>query len=57
MNFTVVQVTIDVMHEESCKRMFTNIIHLERDLGDLPKKLGKVIKKAIMKERKTEVSL
>jgi nitric oxide reductase activation protein len=57
MDFTVVQVTIDTMNEESCKRMFTNVIHLEKDLGDLPKKLGKVIKKAIMKERKTEVSL
>jgi hypothetical protein len=57
MNFTVVQVTIDTMNEESCKRMFTNVIHLEKDLGDLPKRLGKVIKKAIMKERKTEISL
>jgi nitric oxide reductase activation protein len=57
MDFTVVQVTIDTMNEENCKRMFTNVIHLEKDLGDLPKKLGKVIKKAIMKERKTEVSL
>jgi hypothetical protein len=57
MNFTVVQVTIDTMNEKSCRRMFTNIMHLEKDLGDLPKKLGKVIKKAIMKERKTELSL
>jgi len=57
MDFTVVQVTIDTMNEESCKRMFTNVIHLEKDLGDLPKKLGRVIKKAIMKKRKTEVSL
>jgi len=57
MDFTVVQITIDTMNEESCKRMFTNIIHLEKNLGDLPKKLGKVIKKAIMKDRKTEVSL
>jgi nitric oxide reductase activation protein len=57
MDFTVVQVTIDTMNEESCKRMFSNVIHLEKDLGDLPKKLGKVIKKAILKNRKTEVSI
>ena len=57
MDFTVVQVTIDNMNEESCKRMFSNVIHLENDLADLPRKLGKVIKKAILKNRKTEVSI
>jgi hypothetical protein len=57
MDFTVVQVTIDTMNDESCRRMFSNVIHLEKDLGDLPKKLGKVIKKAILGNRKTEVSL
>ena len=57
MDFTVVQVTIDTMNDESCKRMFSNVIHLEKDLGDLPKKLGKVIKKAILNNRKTEISL
>lgn len=57
MDFTIVQVTIDTMNEESCKRMFNNIVHLEKDLSDLPKKLGKVIKKAILGNRKTEVSL
>ena len=57
MDFTVVQVTIDTMNEESCKRMFSNVIHLENDLADLPRKLGKVIKKAILKNRKTEVSI
>jgi nitric oxide reductase activation protein len=57
MDFTVVQVTIDTMNEESCKRMFSNVIHLENDLAVLPRKLGKVIKKAILKNRKTEVSI
>ena len=57
MDFTVVQVTIDTMNDEDCKRMFTNVIHLENDLADLPKKLGKVIKKAILNNRKTEISL
>jgi hypothetical protein len=57
MGFTVVQVTIDTMNDESCKRMFSNVIHLEQDLADLPKKLGKVIKKAILGNRKTTVSL
>ena len=56
MGFTVIQVTIDTLNEDSCKRMFSNVIHLEQDLADLPKKLGKVIKKAILKDRKTEVS-
>lgn len=57
MNFTVIQVTIDTMSDESCKRMFNNVIHLERDLSDLPRKLGKIVKKAILKDRKTDVSL
>ena len=57
MDFTVVQVTIDTMNDERCRRMFSNVIHLENDLADLPKKLGKVIKKAILKNRKTEVSI
>ena len=57
MDFTVVQVTIDTMNDENCKRMFSNVIHLENDLTDLPKKLGKVIKKAILNNRKTEISL
>ena len=57
MDFTVVQVTIDTMNDESCRRMFSNVVHLENNLADLPKKLGKVIKKAILKNRKTEVSI
>ena len=57
MGFTVVQVTIDTLKETSCRRMFTNIVHLEKDLVELPKKLGKIIKKAILKDRKTTVSL
>ena len=57
MGFTVVQVTIDILNEASCRRMFTNIVHLENDLGELPNKLGKIIKKAILKDRKTTISL
>lgn len=57
MGFTVIQVTIDTLNEESCKRMFSNIIHLENNLSEFPKRLGKVIKKSIMENRKTEVSL
>ena len=57
LGFTVIQVTIDTMNDESCKRMFSNVVHLEHEISDLPKVLGKVIKKAIMNERKTTVSL
>lgn len=57
MDFTVVQVTIERMDETSCKRMFSNVIHLEKDLNDLPKKLGRVIKKAILNNQKTTISL
>lgn len=57
MGFTVIQVTIDTLDDFACKDMFTNVVHLEKDLGNLPKELGKVIKKAILKDRKTDISL
>ena len=54
MGFTVIQVSID--HIRYAKEMFTNVISLEYDLSNLPKRLSQVIKKAIVRSKQTTVS-
>ena len=56
MGFTVVQVTIDTMNDDVCKKMFTNVIHLEKDLSAFPRVLGKIVKKAVLENKKTTVT-
>lgn len=53
MNFTVVQVCIDTV--SSAHDMFDNVIDLKNKLENLPKELSKIIKKAIVNNKKTEI--
>lgn len=53
MNFTVVQVCIDTV--TSAHDMFDNVINLKNKLENLPKELSKVIKKAIVNNKRTEI--
>lgn len=54
MGFTVIQVSIDYVHY--AKEMFDNVISLEYDISNLPKRLSQVIKKAIVRSKTTTVS-
>ena len=54
MGFTVIQVSIDYIRY--AKEMFTNVVSLEYDLSNLPKRLSQVIKKAIVRSKQTTVS-
>lgn len=54
MGFTVIQVSIDSVH--NAREMFDNVISLEYDLANFPKRLSQVIKKAIVKNKRTTVS-
>jgi hypothetical protein len=54
MGFTVIQVSIDYVHY--AKEMFDNVISLEYDLSNLPKRLSQIIKKAIVRSKTTTVS-
>lgn len=54
MDFTVIQVCIDSV---GCARdMFDNVISLNYDLANFPKRLSQVIKKSIVKSKQTTVS-
>ena len=53
MDFTVVQVCIDTVN--SAHDMFDNVIDLKNKLKNLPKELSKIIKKAIVNNKKTEI--
>lgn len=54
MGFTVIQISIDHVHY--AKEMFDNVISLEYDISNLPKKLSQIIKKAIVRSKITTVS-
>ena len=54
MGFTVVQISIDYVNY--AKEMFDNVISLEYDISNLPKRLSQIIKKAIVKSKTTTVS-
>lgn len=54
MGFTVIQVSIDYVHY--AKEMFDNVISLEYDIANLPKRLSQIIKKAIVRSKTTTVS-
>ena len=54
MDFDVIQVMIEQF--SSSKEMFTNVIDLTSDLSRFPARLGKLIKKFIVSDKKTEVS-
>lgn len=54
MGFEVIQVTIDYLGTE-VKEMFSKTISLEDNLDDLPKELGKVLKKTILENKVTTV--
>lgn len=54
MGFTVIQVSIDFVNY--AKEMFTNVISLEYDLANLPKRLSQMIKKTIVRSKTTTVS-
>jgi nitric oxide reductase activation protein len=53
-NFTVIQISIDTVRNVS--EMFTNYIDLTQDLSKFPKTLGKIIKKAVVGDKKTIVT-
>jgi nitric oxide reductase activation protein len=50
---TIIQVTIDTVNR--AREMFDYCIDLKNNLSDLPKELGKVIKSAVLKDRKTTI--
>lgn len=54
MGFTVIQISIDYVHY--AKEMFDNVISLEYDIANLPKRLSQIIKKAIVRSKTTTVS-
>jgi len=53
-NFTVIQISIDTVSDVS--EMFTNYIDLTHDLSKFPRNLGKIIKKAVVSDKKTIVT-
>ena len=53
-DFTIIQISIDTVSKVS--EMFTNYIDLTKDLSVFPKLLGKIIKKAIVRDKKTIVT-
>ena len=55
MGFEVIQITICNLDEE-VKNMFSKSISLEKNLDDLPKELGKVLKKTILENKITTVT-
>ena len=54
MGFSVVQVCIDDVY--GCNEMFEHVISLQSDVANFPKKLGQVIKKAIVADKKTIIT-
>jgi hypothetical protein len=54
MGFNVIQVSIDYVHY--AKEMFKNVISLEYNLSNFPKRLSQIIKKAIVDSKETTVS-
>lgn len=54
MGFTVIQISIDYVHY--AKEMFDNVISLEYEISNLPKRLSQIIKKAIVRSKTTTVS-
>lgn len=54
MDFTVIQVSIDYV--DRANEMFSTCISLEHDLANFPKRLSKVIKDAIVNDKKTTIS-
>ena len=54
LGFKVIQISIDSVH--CVKDMFTNIVDLQMDIANLPKKLSQVIKKTIVSDKTTTVS-
>ena len=52
--FTVIQITIDTVNH--AKEMFTHVIDLKEGIQELPNLLSKVIKKAIINDKKTTIS-
>ena len=57
MGFDVVQVTISGdLPESTVKQMFNKCIRLDRDLTELPQKLGQVIKKSILNNKQSTIT-
>lgn len=54
MNFEVFQITIDTVSRAD--EMFDNVIDLTKDLSRLPKLLGEIIKKSIIKNKITDIT-
>ena len=51
MGFEVIQISIDYVYR--VQDMFTNYIDIKSSLSDMPKLLGNIIKKCIVKSKKT----
>lgn len=57
MGFDVVQVTISGdLPESTVKQMFNKCIRLDRDLTELPQKLGQVIKKSVLSDKQSTIT-
>lgn len=58
-NFDVIQITIDGASPELAKRRmgFKHVIDLRDNISELPKSLSKVVKKAVMENKKTTTEL
>ena len=54
LGFNIVQICIDTVN--GCDEMFKNVISLESDVANLPIKLGQIVKKAIVADKKTTIS-
>lgn len=54
MGFTVIQVCIDTVR--GAKEMFNNVVDLRNNVANLPKCLSSLIKRLVIKDKKTEIS-
>lgn len=54
LGFNIIQVCIDNVY--ACDEMFEHVINLQSDVANFPKKLGQVIKKAIVADKKTTIT-
>lgn len=53
LDFDIIQISIDEV--ENTKKMFSKYINLEKSLEELPKKLGAVVKKVILDNKKSVI--
>ena len=52
--FTVIQVSISTVRDAN--EMFSHVIDLKNDISEFPKLLGKIIKKAVVDDKKTTIT-